>query len=158
MKHHTTPYFLSQIIGYQNLINQLFAENRGAKHAPSNYPPFNIQVEGNKYVITMAVAGFSKKDLSIQVEKQALIVKGENSAAKAGDDDRNFVHRGLASRDFETRFTISEHVKVKGANLENGILEIYLEEEIPEKEVSLIQISDSRPEVPFLGKPSEDAK
>ncbi len=96
------------------------------------YPPYNIElVSEDKYRISMAVAGFSREELDIESEKNTLKITGR----KATDDkQRNWLHRGIAARDFEQRFQLADHVKVVGASFENGLLDIELEREIPEAE------------------------
>lgn len=95
-----------------------------------SYPPYNIEKTGeNTYLIAIAVAGFSADDLSVEVKDGAVIVSGR----KSGDDQgRTFLHRGIANRAFERRFTLADHVRVEGATHEDGMLNIALVREIPE--------------------------
>ena len=94
------------------------------------YPPYNIERLGdNEYRITMAVAGFAKDELKIDVKEQTLAVSGEK---KPDAKERNFLHRGIAARTFERRFQLADHVEVRGASLDNGLLHIDLVREIPE--------------------------
>jgi molecular chaperone IbpA len=94
------------------------------------YPPYNIEKTAeNAYRISLAVAGFTDDDLSVEVRENALIV----SARKAEDESpRTFLHRGIATRAFERRFHLADHVRVTGATHENGMLHIDLQREIPE--------------------------
>ncbi len=94
------------------------------------YPPYNIEkTADNAYRISLAVAGFTDDDLSVEVRENALIV----SARKAEDESpRTFLHRGIATRAFERRFHLADHVRVTGAAHENGMLHIDLQREIPE--------------------------
>lgn len=94
------------------------------------YPPYNIEKTAeNAYRISLAVAGFTDDDLSVEVRENALIV----SARKADDESpRTFLHRGIATRAFERRFHLADHVRVTGATHENGMLHIDLQREIPE--------------------------
>ncbi|WP_323763827.1 Hsp20 family protein [Marinovum sp.] len=95
------------------------------------YPPYNIEKTAeDAYRISIAVAGFADEDLSVEVKDQALVV----SARKADEDEqeRAYLHRGIATRAFERRFHLADHVKVVGASHENGMLHIDLEREIPE--------------------------
>ncbi|MFN3143923.1 MAG: Hsp20 family protein [Paracoccaceae bacterium] len=94
------------------------------------YPPYNIEKTAeNAYRISLAVAGFTDEDLSVEVRENALIV----SARKAEDESpRTFLHRGIATRAFERRFHLADHVRVTGATHENGMLHIDLQREIPE--------------------------
>ncbi|MFK7765494.1 MAG: Hsp20 family protein [Roseobacter sp.] len=95
-----------------------------------SYPPYNIEkLEDDAYRISIAVAGFSESDLTVEVRENALIV----SARKAEEDgDRSYLHRGIATRAFERRFHLADHVRVRGASHEDGMLHINLEREIPE--------------------------
>lgn len=95
------------------------------------YPPYNIEKTAeDAYRISIAVAGFADQDLSVEVKDQALVV----SARKADEEEeeRSYLHRGIATRAFERRFHLADHVKVVGASHENGMLHIDLEREIPE--------------------------
>ncbi|SEQ74024.1 Hsp20 family protein [Thalassovita taeanensis] len=96
----------------------------------NSYPPYNIEkTDENAYRISIAVAGFSDADLSVEMKDNALIV----SARKAEDDgERTYLHRGIATRAFERRFTLADHVRVTGATHANGMLNIDLIREMPE--------------------------
>ena len=97
--------------------------------APS-YPPYNIERVGeNEYRISMAVAGFGERDLDIEVKENTLSIRGEK---KTEVEDATFLHRGIASRSFERRFQLADHVVVKGASLEHGLLHVDLVRELPE--------------------------
>ena len=94
------------------------------------YPPYNIEKTGeNAYRISIAVAGFAADDLNVELRDGAVVV----SARKVGDDsDRSFLHRGIATRAFERRFTLAEHIRVSGASHKDGMLHIELVRELPE--------------------------
>lgn len=95
------------------------------------YPPYNIEKTAeNAYRISIAVAGFAANDLSVEVKESALVV----AACKAGEDEENrtYLHRGIANRAFERRFTLADHVRVTGATHADGMLHIDLVREIPE--------------------------
>lgn len=96
----------------------------------TGYPPYNIEkTDNDAYRISVAVAGFAEDDLMVEVKEKALVV----SARKADDDaEKAFLHRGIATRAFERRFHLADHVRVTGALHENGMLHIDLEQEIPE--------------------------
>ena len=102
-----------------------------AAQAPSvNYPPYNIvKKDDEHFSIELAVAGFSKKDISIKKEKEVLSVEG-----KQEDSDQEYVHRGLASREFRRSFTLADDVEIVGAELTNGILSVSMERVIPEED------------------------
>lgn len=115
-------------IGFDRLGNLL--DNALRANAQPSYPPYNIELAGeDKYRITMAVAGFDRSELDIEVEQDGLKIVGRKQKP-AGQT--TFLHRGIAARDFEHRFQLAEHVKVVGANLENGLLSIELVREVPE--------------------------
>ncbi|MEY3667804.1 MAG: hypothetical protein RL572_1344 [Pseudomonadota bacterium] len=116
-------------IGFDHLTSLLDAVTQREQSQPS-YPPYNIELLGkDQYRITMAVAGFVDEELQIQSERQTLTVKGK----KADDGkERNYLHQGIAGRNFERVFQLADHVKVTGATLENGLLNIDLVREIPE--------------------------
>jgi molecular chaperone IbpA len=115
-------------IGFDRFA-QLFDDAQRNDATPS-YPPYNIElIAEDKYSITMAVAGFDRAELSIETEHDMLKITGRK---EKDDTQRNFLHRGIASRDFEHRFRLADHVKVMSARLENGLLTIELVREIPE--------------------------
>jgi len=124
-----TPLYRSTI-GFDHLTSLLDAVTQREQSQPS-YPPYNIELlEKDKYRITMAVAGFVEDELDIQSEKQTLTVRGKK--AEEGDKQRNYLHQGIAGRNFERVFQLADHVKVTGASLNNGLLDIELAREIPE--------------------------
>jgi molecular chaperone IbpA len=96
----------------------------------STYPPYNIEkTDQNSYRISIAVAGFSADDLSVEVKENALVVSGRKAEA---EDGRTYLHRGIATRAFERRFHLADHVRVTGASHVDGMLHLDLEREIPE--------------------------
>lgn len=98
----------------------------------NGYPPYNIEVlDENRYAITLAVAGFSRDELSIEVEQGVLTVKG--SKDNDSKEQRQFLHRGIANRSFERKFNLAEFVEVTDASSDDGLLTISLVKEIPEK-------------------------
>lgn len=115
-------------IGFDRLAQLMDNALRG--DAQPSYPPYNIElVEQDKYKITMAVAGFERSELDIEVEQDSLKITGRKQRPAT---QATYLHRGIAARDFEHRFQLAEHVKVVGAKLENGLLSIDLVREIPE--------------------------
>jgi molecular chaperone IbpA len=111
-----------------SLINQLETGEAGS----SSYPPYNIEkVADDGYRISLAVAGFSEADLSIETKENWLVIRGEKKA-EAKDESREFLFQGIAARQFERRFRLADHVIVTGARLEHGLLHIDLVREIPE--------------------------
>ena len=109
-----------------DLMDRVLADTGSAP----TYPPYNIEKTAEDgWRISIAVAGFGEDDLSVEVRENALIV----SAKKGKDDtDRTFLHRGIATRSFERRFTLADHVRVSGASHVNGMLHIDLVKEVPE--------------------------
>lgn len=122
-----TPLFRSTI-GFDRLFNDLF--DSVGKVEGGGYPPYNIELaDENNYQITLAVAGFGEDDLEVEVTEQTLTIKGNRADE---NQQREFLHQGIAGRSFERRFQLAEHVRVIGAKLENGLLDIQLERELPE--------------------------
>ena len=115
---------------------------RTAKSANEGYPPFNIeQSADHAFRITLAVAGFSEADLTITVEDRQLVVRGKQSE---DGDDRIFLHRGIAARQFQKSFVLADGVDVAGAKLENGLLHIDLERAVPESVIHTIAINSGQ--------------
>jgi molecular chaperone IbpA len=117
-------------VGFDHLLNLLDSVTGVAGEA-ATFPPYNIERVGeNAYRISMAVAGFSEGDLKIEVKENVLTVKGEKSDEEKG---RQFLHRGIAARNFERRFQLADHVEVKDADIKDGMLNVNLVREVPEK-------------------------
>ena len=131
-------------IGFDRLASMLDAANRNDQ--PS-YPPYNIESTGeDQYRITMAVAGFDRSELAIEQEQNTLRIIGNQQ--DSAEEQRNFLYRGIAARDFERRFQLADHVKVTGARIENGLLHVDLVREIPEamkpRSIDIESSDDSR--------------
>lgn len=152
-------------VGFDRLFSLL--DNVGGVEAAPTYPPYNIERTGeNTYRITVAVAGFTEADLGIEVKENALTLRGEKKSEKSGENAQ-VLYRGIAARSFERRFQLADHVEVKGAILENGLLHVDLVRTIPEaKKPRNIPISSTAPqaveskveEVTAGGAPAEPAK
>ncbi|MGU3537020.1 Hsp20 family protein [Methylobacterium sp. A54F] len=129
-------------VGFDRLFSAL--DQFVSTDAAPTYPPYNIERTGETaYRITVAVAGFTDADLSIEVKENALTLKGERKAD--GAKRTEFLHQGIAARSFERRFQLADHVQVTGAVLENGLLHVDLVREIPEaKKPRQIQIATGR--------------
>lgn len=124
-----SPLYRSYI-GFDHLAGLIDKASRADKQ-PS-YPPYNIELLAeDKYRITMAIAGFVEEELEIESQQNNLIVTG-TKAQLSDKKEKTFLHQGIAERNFERKFQIGDHVKVLSANLENGLLHIDLEREIPE--------------------------
>lgn len=97
----------------------------------NTYPPYNIeQINEDEYQVTVAVAGFTREEITVQVDAGQLIIRGEHHTVDA--EPRNFLHRGIANRQFSRSFKLMEYVVVKGARMENGLLYVDLKRELPE--------------------------
>jgi molecular chaperone IbpA len=122
-----TPLYKTSI-GFDHLASVL--DQLSSLDAENGFPPYNIErLRENTYRISMAVAGFGNGDLSIEVKEGTLTIHGE----KNGDERaRQYIHQGIAARNFERRFRLAEYVEVSGAALENGLLHIDLKRELPE--------------------------
>lgn len=117
-----------QTIGFDHLANLI--EQLASAEGDNGFPPYNIErLDENVYRITMAVAGFSLDDLTIEVKEGTLSVRGEQSGEAK---DREYLHRGIAARNFERRFRLADYIEATGASLEHGLLHIDLKREIPE--------------------------
>ena len=124
-----TPLYRSAV-GFDRLAGLLESAARTSQE--NGWPPYNIETTGeNAYRIEIAVAGFKPDELTIEVKENLLTVTGRKTANDDADG-RNFLHRGLAERDFERRFQLADYVVVKTADLVNGLLSIDLERELPE--------------------------
>ncbi len=123
-----TPYRRSTV-GFDRVFDLL--ENSGRLTQNENYPPFNIERTGeNEYSITVAVAGFKPEEIDITAQQNLLIVVGSKQADS--NDNRDFLHMGIASRNFERRFQLADHIHVTGAGMADGLLTVTLVREIPE--------------------------
>ena len=112
--------------------------DRIAKSSAEGYPPYNIeQIGENGLRITLAVAGFSSADLSVQIEDNQLVIRGKQTE---DDDSRVYLHRGIAARQFQRSFVLAEGIEVAGASLDNGLLSIDLTRPAPESRVRKVEI------------------
>jgi molecular chaperone IbpA len=128
MRHFDFTPLNRSAIGFDRLA-QLFNEAQRTEAAPS-YPPYNIElIAEDKYRITMALAGFDRSELEIETERDMLKIVGRKQKTEI---QGNFLHRGIAARDFEHSFRLADHVKVVNAKLDNGLLNIELIREVPE--------------------------
>ena len=119
------------LVGFDRLFDDM--ERRFANQLTNNYPPHNISKIGdNLYEIAIAVTGFEKSEITVQVESNELTIKGEKAESDK-DYEPEYIYRGLALRNFERTFALAEHMKVKKAEIKNGILAIHVEREIPEE-------------------------
>jgi molecular chaperone IbpA len=127
MRIDFTPLYRSAV-GFDRLASLLDAA--AASEGPSGYPPYNIErTDENAYRIEIAVAGFKPEELSIEVKENLLTVQGRKTA---NDEQKRYLHRGLAERNFERRFQLADYVVVNDASLADGLLSISLKREVPE--------------------------
>ena len=123
-----TPY-RRNTVGFDRLFELL--ENSGRTAQNENYPPFNIERTGeNQYKVTVAVAGFKSEEIEIIAQQNVLVVAGSKDAES--NDNRDFLHMGIASRNFERRFQLADHIHVTAADMADGLLIIELVREVPE--------------------------
>jgi molecular chaperone IbpA len=132
LEENVTMFDLSPLyrstVGFDRLARML--DEAQSFEAPT-YPPYNIErLAEDEYRITMAVAGFAPADINVEVKGNALTVSGKK--AEKTESKSEFLHQGIASRAFERRFQLADHVVVQGADLENGLLHISLKREVPE--------------------------
>ncbi|MEO0327180.1 MAG: Hsp20 family protein [Pseudomonadota bacterium] len=139
---------MTRIAGFSNPLLLGFEElervlDRATKGTNDGYPPYNIERvragdndAGDKLLITLAVAGFTDDDLEVDVEENQLTIRGKQT----DDKKREFMHRGIAARQFQRSFVLAEGMEVSGANLENGLLQIELVRLQPERIVRKISI------------------
>lgn len=126
-----SPYRRSTV-GFDRLFDTLEAAAHG-EGAGTNYPPYDIEKTGDDaYRITLAVAGFAEDEIELTAQQNSLVISAKKAEAPANDDGARFLHRGIATRAFERRFQLADHVRVTGANLVNGLLAIELVREVPE--------------------------
>ena len=117
------------LVGFDRIFDDF--ESRFANQINSNYPPYNIEkVAENTYDIVIAVSGFDKEEVTVEIDQDQLIIRGEK--LKNQGPQVEYLHRGLAFRDFERRFTLAEHMEVVKAETKNGLLKIQLERKVPE--------------------------
>jgi molecular chaperone IbpA len=124
-----SPLYRSTV-GFDRMFSML--DNVSQPEPAQTYPPYNIELTGeNAYRITMAIAGFGEDDLSIEAKENTLTIKGKLKDDE-GSNANEILFRGIAGRAFERRFQLADHVEVRGASLENGLLHIDLVREIPD--------------------------
>jgi HSP20 family molecular chaperone IbpA len=124
------------LLGFEQLERLV---ERTAKSDAGGYPPYNIeQTSESGYRITLAVAGFAEADLAITVEDRQLMIRGRQGEP---EEDRVFLHRGIAARQFQRTFVLADGVEVTGARMENGLLHVDLERSVPETVVRTIGIT-----------------
>ncbi len=132
MRHFDFSPLYRSTVGFDRLFSMLDTLGQ-PENGQTTYPPYNITRTGDDaYRISMAVAGFSEDEISIEAHRNVLTVKGERSD-ETGKDSAEVLYRGIAARAFERRFQLADHVNVEGATLKNGLLHIDLKRTIPEE-------------------------
>jgi molecular chaperone IbpA len=127
MNYDFSPLFRSTV-GFDRVLDLLDQASRG--QSMTNWPPYNIEKTGeDQYRITMAVAGFSPDEIDLVQQENVLLVSGQKHSDPEGVQ---VLHRGIATRAFKQTFSLADHVKVTGANLDNGLLIVELRREVPE--------------------------
>jgi molecular chaperone IbpA len=125
-----SPLYRSTV-GFDRLFNLLDTVPGFDQVPPTGFPPYNIErLSETEYRITMAVAGFAQDEIRVDVKEQTLSVAGSK---KPEAQERKYLHRGIAARNFERRFQLADHVEVKGADLQDGLLHIDLVRNVPER-------------------------
>ena len=125
MRYDWTPLWRSTI-GFDRLFDVLDEVQRTADET---YPPYNIQrLDEDRFQISVALAGLTPDEVALTVEQNVLTLEGR----KAEKEEKTFLHRGISTRSFKRQFTLADHVEVKGARFENGLLIIELQREVPE--------------------------
>jgi len=125
------------LLGFEHLEQML---DRASRASAEGYPPYNIEQTGeNGLRITLAVAGFAMDDLDVTIEDNQLIIRGHQTD---DGEDRVFIHRGIAARQFQRSFVLAEGIEVTGAEMDNGLLHVELQRIVPEPEVRTVPISN----------------
>jgi molecular chaperone IbpA len=130
MRHFDFTPFYRSTVGFDRLF-QLLDNLNGVDGDGTGYPPYDIERLGdNEYRITMAVAGFGENELKVEVKEQTLSIRGEKTSE---DKQRQILHRGIAARTFERRFQLADHVEVNAASYKDGLLNVDLVRNLPER-------------------------
>ena len=130
-------------VGFDSIFEEFDRMLDSTERYNSNYPPYNIcKLNDNDYKIEVALAGYSKDDIEIELKDNTLTVRNKINEKVVNDESNGVIHKGISTRQFERSFTISEDIKVKNADLKNGLLSIDLERIVPEeKKPRLININ-----------------
>ena len=129
-------------VGFDSIFDEFDRMLESTERYNTNYPPYNIhRVDDHNYKIEVALAGYSKEDIEIELKENNLTVRNQPKEKVVNENGNGVIHKGISTRQFERSFTISEDIKVKDAELKNGLLTIDLERIIPEeKKARLISI------------------
>lgn len=132
------------LLGFDSIFNDF--ENRFANQINNSYPPYNIvKYSDTLYELNVAVTGFSKSEITVEVDQDELVIRGQKASGQETENTQ-YLHRGLAFRDFERRFTLAEHMEVIKAESQNGLLSVQVERKIPEallpRKIEVIELKD----------------
>tara|TARA_Y100000294_G_C8370326_1_gene262447 strand:- start:40 stop:432 length:393 start_codon:yes stop_codon:yes gene_type:complete len=130
-------------VGFDSIFEEFDRMLESTERYNSNYPPYNIRkINENDYKIEVALAGYSKDDIELELKDSTLTVRNKAKEKIVNEDSNGVIHKGISTRKFERAFTISEDIKLKNAELNNGLLHIDLERIVPEeKRARLININ-----------------
>lgn len=155
--NHTFKDFERFFVGFDKVADKMTTIANEASQLAAKYPPYNLKkVDDNKYIVEMAVAGFGKQDLEIEIVDDKLIIRGNVGSGEPAETDSKgewtwpqVLYQGLAMRPFTRTFNLADNVEIRGASLLNGILKIVLEAIIPEhKKPKKIDINDEETSAP----------
>lgn len=133
LRSHDIPSFNKFGIGFDRMFEEI--QRLTEQQSNGTYPPHNIiKIDENNFIIELAVAGFSKGEIDIQVEKNILTIRG-SKVKDLDSEPKEYLVKLIGTRDFERTFTLAEYVEVKNASVSNGILSIALERKVPESEL-----------------------
>jgi molecular chaperone IbpA len=133
-KHFET--MLQTSLGFEHMFDRLFGDlSNFHQQNSSGYPPYNLKKEGEHYIIELAVAGLSEKDIKVNVEAGVLTVESTGTNSLAKESENEFLHQGIARRNFKRSWTLSDDIVIKGAALNNGMLTVSMEKIIPEEQM-----------------------
>jgi molecular chaperone IbpA len=139
-----SPLFRSTV-GFDYLTDMI--DSMAQYDTGVSYPPYNIErTDENHYRISLAVAGFAEKDLTLEVKEGVLSVQGKRETDKEETVSKHFLHQGIAGRSFERRFQLAENVEVRGAQVENGLLHVDLERIVPDEKKPRRIVIGAKPE------------
>ena len=130
-------------VGFDSIFDEFDRMLESSERYSSNYPPYNInKLNDNDYKIEVALAGYSKDDIELELKENTLTVRNKSKEKVINGENNGIIHKGISTRQFERSFTLSEDIKVKSAELNNGLLNVSLERIIPEEKKSrLIDIN-----------------
>jgi molecular chaperone IbpA len=150
--------FRRSTVGFDRLFDML--ENSSAGNGGENYPPFDLIKTGeNDYRIELAIAGFKPDEIDITAQQNVLIVSGRKKE-ESEDEGSDYIYRGIATRSFERRFALADHIQVRGADMKDGLLSVELKREIPEamkpKKIEIGSSSGEDAKQKSIGQPASD--